>query len=164
MKNNCVPWAAGANLKNRIQEDHSPLPFRRRQEQRQGLPTALAHWHHRACADHLHSASGPTHRPTPSLPHLPPRKGPGSFSASSPPTGPPHHYPTYPHGRGQAAPLQRHLFFVLTPSCCSASPDTALAGIVDFFSIFLIFIYCVWLHLVSVASTRFSIFSVACAI
>lgn len=67
-----------------------------------------------------------------------------------PPTGPSHHYPTYPHGRGQAAPPQRHPFSVLTPLCGSASPDAASAGILDFFSIFLIFIYCLWLHLVSV--------------
>ena len=68
----------------------------------------------------------------------------------APPTDLPHYYPKYPHVRGQAAPLQRDLFFVLTPSCCSASPKSALAGILDFFFIFLIFIYIVWLHLVSV--------------
>ena len=106
--------------------------------------------------------------PPPAPPMGPPHHHPtylhGRGQAAPLQMGPPHRYPTYLHGRGQAAPLQRHLFFVLTPSCCGASPDTALAGILDFFSIFLIFIYCVWLHLVSVAPTRSSIFSVACAI
>ena len=79
-----------------------PTAFRRHQQQRQGLPMALAHWHHRACADHLHSASGPTHGPAPSSPHLPPRKGPGSSSPDGPTASLPHLPPR--KGPGSSSP------------------------------------------------------------
>lgn len=116
----------------------SQPPSWRRQEQRQGPPMTLHTGPPSGCADPLNLLFAP-------------------------PTDPPHYYPKHPHVRGQAAPLQRDLFFVLTPSCCSASPNTALAGILDFFFIFLIFIYIVWLHWSQSHHTRSSIFSGVCA-